>query len=167
MIGRGNYFNRGNLTRLQHGRIVAQTLAILRSLHPDWSEADFQAIRTDLKASLPPFEAGTIAGQVTNATAGRVADRLNLSGPSYVVDAASASSLVALDLGAQALVERRADVALVGGVYLASDVDFPLVFTRLGALSRRGVGPTLHSLGGWNVARGRRRGRRPQAAGRC
>ena len=29
IIGRGNYFNRGNLTRLQHGRIVAQTLAIL------------------------------------------------------------------------------------------------------------------------------------------
>ncbi|MEO6811335.1 MAG: beta-ketoacyl synthase N-terminal-like domain-containing protein, partial [Isosphaeraceae bacterium] len=31
VIGRGNYFNRGNLTRLQHGRIVAQTLAILQT----------------------------------------------------------------------------------------------------------------------------------------
>src|SRR5205823_14121361 len=29
VIGRGNYFNRGNLTRLQHGRMAAQTLAIL------------------------------------------------------------------------------------------------------------------------------------------
>ena len=26
VIGRGNYFNRGNLIRLQHGRIVAQTV---------------------------------------------------------------------------------------------------------------------------------------------
>ena len=34
VIGRGNYFNRGNLTRLQHGRIVAQTLAILRVAPP-------------------------------------------------------------------------------------------------------------------------------------
>ena len=75
---------------------------------------------------------------MTNATAGRVADRLDLAGASFVVDAASASSLVALDLGARALVDRRADLALVGGVYLAADVDFPMVFRQLGALSRSG-----------------------------
>ncbi len=40
----GAGFNRGNLTRLQHGRIVAQTLALLRELHPDWDEAVFEAI---------------------------------------------------------------------------------------------------------------------------
>ncbi len=138
VIGRGNYFNRGNLTRLQHGRIVAQTLSILRALHPTWSDADLESVRRDLKASLPPFEAGTIPGQITNAVSGRVAARLDLTGASYVVDAASASSLVALDLGARALVERRADMAIVGGVYLQPDVDFPMVFTRLGALSKRG-----------------------------
>jgi acyl transferase domain-containing protein/phosphopantetheinyl transferase len=138
VIGRGNYFNRGNLARLQHGRIVAQTLGILRALHPEWTDADLDAARADLKACLPPFEAGTIAGQVTNATAGRVANRLDISGASFVVDAASASSLVAVDLGARALVERRADLAIVGGVYLQPDVDFPMVFCQLGALSRRG-----------------------------
>ncbi len=50
VIGRGNYFNRGNLTRLQHGRITAQTLAILSTLHPEWSEADREAVRAELKA---------------------------------------------------------------------------------------------------------------------
>jgi acyl transferase domain-containing protein/phosphopantetheinyl transferase len=138
VIGRGNYFKRGNLTRLQHGRIVAQTLAILRDLHPDWTEADFESIRADLKASLPPFGPATIPGQLTNATAGRIANRLDLRGASYVVDAASASALVALDLGARALVDRRADLALVGAVYLSADVDFPMVFCQLGALSRTG-----------------------------
>ena len=138
IVGRGNYFNRGNLTRLQHGRIVAQTLAILESLHPEWTEADRQAVRFDLKAGLPPFDAATVPGQLTNATAGRVANRLDLSGASYVVDAASASSLVALDLGARSLLGRRADLALVGGVYLEADVDFPLVFRQLGALSHSG-----------------------------
>lgn len=138
IIGRGNYFNRGNLTRLQHGRIVAQTIALLRDLHPDWDEATLEAIRADLKASLPPFEPATITGQLTNATAGRVANRLDLTGASYVIDAASASSLVALDQGTRTLVDRRADLALVGGVYLAADVDFPMVFCQLGALSRQG-----------------------------
>ena len=138
VVARGNYFNRGNLTRLSHGRILAQTLAILESLHPEWTDADRHAVRADLQASLPPFEAATIPGQLTNATAGRVADRLDLLGASYVVDAASASALVALDLAARSLKERRADLALVGAVYLEADVDFPLVFDRLGALSQTG-----------------------------
>ncbi len=138
VIGRGNYFNRGNLTRLQHGRILAQTLTLLRDLHPEWSDADFEAIRADLKAKLPPFEPATIPGQVTNATAGRVANRFDISGASYVIDAASASSMVALDLGARALIERRADLALVGAVYIGCDVDFPMVFSQLGALSKTG-----------------------------
>jgi acyl transferase domain-containing protein/phosphopantetheinyl transferase (holo-ACP synthase) len=138
IVGRGNYFNRGNLTRLQHGRIVAQTLAVLESLHPEWTEADREAVRFDLKASLPPFGPATVPGQLTNATAGRVANRLDLSGASFVVDAASASSLVALDLGARSLVEHRSDLALIGGVYLEADVDFPLVFRQLGAMSKSG-----------------------------
>ena len=139
MIGRGNYFNRGNLTRLQHGRMIAQTLSILAALHPEWSEADREADPSRSRASLPPFEAATIPGQLTNATAGRLAHRLDLSGASFVVDAASASSLVALDLAARALVERRADLAIAGGVYLEADVDFPLVFRQLNALSRSGT----------------------------
>ncbi|WZO96124.1 beta-ketoacyl synthase N-terminal-like domain-containing protein [Isosphaeraceae bacterium EP7] len=139
VIGRGNYFNRGNLTRLQHGRIAAQTVAVARALRPDLSEAELDALKADLKAGLPPFDAATIPGQLTNATAGRVANRLDLRGASFVVDAASASSLVALDLAARALAEGRADLAIAGGVYVQSDVDFPLVFSRLGALSRSGV----------------------------
>ena len=139
VVGRGNYFNRGNLTRLQHGRIVAQTAGLLAALHPEWTADELDLLRRDLKSSLPPFEAATIPGQLTSATSGRLSDRLNLSGASLVVDAASASSLAALDLGCRALREERADLALVGGVYIEADVDFPLVFSRLGALSKTGA----------------------------
>ena len=95
VIGRGNYFNRGNLTRLQHGRMIAQTLSILAALHPDGPRPTGKPSAPISAASLPPFEAATIPGQLTNATAGRLAHRLDLSGASFVVDAASASSLVA------------------------------------------------------------------------
>lgn len=139
VIGRGNYFNRGNLTRLQHGRIVAQTVAILRTLHPEWPEHQFDTVRADLKASLPPFSPATIPGQLTNATAGLVANRLNLTGSTYVIDAASASALVALESAARALVDRRCNLALVGAIFLAVDIDFPMVFSQLGALSRGGL----------------------------
>jgi len=139
VVGRGNYFNRGNLTRLQHGRIVAQTAGLLAALHPEWTPNELDLLREDLKSSLPPFEAATIPGQLTSATSGRLADRLNLTGASLVVDAASASSLAALDLGCRSLREGRADLALVGGVYIEADVDFPMVFSRLGALSKTGA----------------------------
>jgi acyl transferase domain-containing protein/phosphopantetheinyl transferase len=139
VIGRGNYFNRGNLTRLQHGRMIAQTVSLLGALHPEWSDADRQAVAADLRKSLPPFEAATIPGQLTNATAGRLAHRFDLSGASFVVDAASASSLVALDLAIKALSSRCADLAIAAGVYLEADVDFPLVFRQLNALSRSGT----------------------------
>ena len=138
VVGRGNYFNRGNLTRLQHGRVLEQTLGLLRSLHPEWTDADIHAIRSDLRGSLPPFESATIPGQLTNAVAGRVADRFDLEGASFTVDAASASAMVAVDLGVQALLDRRADLALVGGVYLEADVDFSMIFARLGVLSKSG-----------------------------
>lgn len=138
VIGRGNYFNRGNLLRLQHGRIAAQTVGLLAAIHPEWTADDLERIRQDLKSSLPPFEAATIPGQLTNATAGRLAHQFDLSGASFVVDAASASALVALDLGSRALIERRADLVLVGGVYLEADVDFPLVFRQLNLLSPSG-----------------------------
>jgi acyl transferase domain-containing protein/phosphopantetheinyl transferase len=139
VIGRGNYFNHGNLSRLHHGRMIAQTVSLLAALHPEWSPEERQAIADDLRGSLPPFEAATIPGQLTNATAGRLAHRFDLSGASFVVDAASASSLVALDLAIRALKTRRADLAIAGGVYLEADVDFPLVFRQLNVLSRSGT----------------------------
>ncbi len=138
IVGRGNYFNRGNLTRLQHGRIIEQTVAILQSVHPEWTEADLDEIRDDLRSKLPPFEAATIPGQLTNATAGRVADRFNFRGASYVIDAASASALVALEHAGRALGSGRVDMVVVGAVYVQPDVDFPMVFSQLRGLSQSG-----------------------------
>ena len=131
IVGRGNYFNRGNLTRLQHGRIVAQTVVDPGVAAPGMVRvSDREEIRFNLKASLPPFESGDrarTAHQRDGRSGGQAAR--SLAGASYVVDAASASSLVALDLGAKAHWPKKGPtLSLVGGVYLEADVDFPLVF---------------------------------------
>ena len=82
ILGKGTYLNRGNLSVLQHGAIVDQTLAILKRLHPEFTAADIQLIRQDLKRSLPPFNADTAPGLIPNIIAGRIANRLDLMGPS-------------------------------------------------------------------------------------
>ena len=166
IIGRGNYFNRGNLTRLQHGRIVAQTLAILESLHPEWSEADREAIRHDLKASLPPFGPATIPGQLTNATAGRVANRLDLSGASYVVDAASA--FVARGAGSGGSKSGRAAIRPRSRRRRLSRSGrrFPAGLPPAWRDVRVGPIAPVRERCRWDALRRRRGGDRPQAQGR-
>ncbi|PYQ19622.1 MAG: 6-deoxyerythronolide-B synthase, partial [Acidobacteria bacterium] len=137
ILGKGTYLNRGNLSVLQHGAIVDQTLAILKSLHPELGEDDLQLIRRDLKRNLPPFNADTAPGLIPNIIAGRIANRLDLMGPSYTLDAACASSLVALEAAVGGLRRREYDMALVGGVHVGTPGPVLMLFCQLGALSRR------------------------------
>ena len=90
ILGKGTYINRGNLTMVQHSLMVDQTLQALKTLHPELTEEDLQLIRQDLKSRLPPFNAETAAAMVPNIVAGRIANRLELMGPSYTEDAACA-----------------------------------------------------------------------------
>jgi acyl transferase domain-containing protein len=97
ILGKGTYLNRGNLSVVQHGRMVDQTMDVVRGLHPELTHSDLAEIREDLKRRFPPFSADTAPGLIPNIIAGRIANRLDLMGPNYTVDAACASSLVAVE----------------------------------------------------------------------
>jgi acyl transferase domain-containing protein len=137
ILGKGTYLNRGNFIVAQHGIIVDQTMSVLTSMRPDLGAEDLAEIRRELKASLPPFTADTVPGLVPNIIAGRIANRLDLMGPSYTVDAACASSLVALEHAVRGLVAGDLDMALVGGSHVVTPVPVLMLFCQLGALSRR------------------------------
>ncbi len=57
-----------------------------------------------------------------NLAASRVANRLDLRGPAYTVDAACASSLIAVDHAVRELATGRCDVVLAGGVHHCHDI---------------------------------------------
>ena len=137
ILGRGTFLNRGNVTALQHGHVVNQTLTILKELHPEYSDTELQAIKRKLKETLPPFNAETAPSLVSNVMCGRIANRLGLMGPNYAVDAACASSLIAVDLGIRELLSRQCDMALVGGVSVSIPPIVHMVFCQLNALSHR------------------------------
>ncbi|HVE24403.1 MAG TPA: beta-ketoacyl synthase N-terminal-like domain-containing protein, partial [Sporichthya sp.] len=63
------------------------------------------------------------------------ANRLDLAGPAYTVDAACASSLIAIDHAVRDLASGRCDVVLAGGVHHCHDITFWSGFNLLGALS--------------------------------
>lgn len=137
VIGKGTYINRGNLSMVQHGVMVDQTLDIVRSLHPEFGERELAAIRRELKKHLPPFNPDAASGLIPNIIAGRIANRLDLMGPSYTVDAACASSLIAVQVAMRDLLTQECDLALVGGAQITTPIPIFTLFCQLEALSRR------------------------------
>ncbi|MDR3059125.1 MAG: SDR family NAD(P)-dependent oxidoreductase [Prevotella sp.] len=92
----------------------------------------------ELKNSLPRLNEDSFAGVLSNVISGRIANRLNLGGRNYTVDAACASSLAALDLGCQELSSNRSDMVLLGGTDLHNGINDFLMFSCTHALSRKG-----------------------------
>jgi acyl transferase domain-containing protein len=139
IVGRGTYINRAYTNQLHHCLVIDQTIRLLKELHPQHTEGDLQRIKETLKAGLAPFEADTAPGLVPNVMTGRIANRLDFMGPNYTIDAACASSLIALDLAVQDLRSGRCDLSLVGGANVATAAPTFMLFCQLNALSRNGT----------------------------
>jgi acyl transferase domain-containing protein len=137
IVGRGTYINRGVTNSFQHTVVVEQTLEILKELHPDYTERELQEIKKKLKESLPPFNGETVSSLVPNILTGRIANRLDLMGTNYLVDAACASSLVAVEHGMRDLISGKCDLALVGGVNASIPPTMLVIFSQINALSRK------------------------------
>jgi acyl transferase domain-containing protein/NAD(P)H-dependent flavin oxidoreductase YrpB (nitropropane dioxygenase family)/NAD(P)-dependent dehydrogenase (short-subunit alcohol dehydrogenase family) len=87
---------------------------------------------------LPEWTEDSFPGILLNVTAGRVANRFDLGGVNYTVDAACASSLAAVYLGVQELEAGTSDVAIVGGADTVQNPFAFLCFSKTHALSPRG-----------------------------
>src|SRR5581483_5182982 len=136
VLGKGTYLNGGNAIAVQRGLVVSQTLALLKQLRPEYTEEELELLREEMKRALPPIGPETVPGLIPNIIVGRIANRLDLMGPSYTVDAACASSLVAIQLAMRDLLDGACDLALAGGSQVWMPVPTLNVFCQLGALSR-------------------------------
>ncbi|MEO7112765.1 MAG: polyketide synthase, partial [Polyangiaceae bacterium] len=136
VLGRGNYAGAGRNRLNDYVRTAAQIVTALRALLPHVSEEDLARVKDEFQSQLEPVGADCAIGLVPNLTASRISSRLDLHGPAFTVDAACASSLVAVDHACAELVSGRSDMMICGGVQLCHDETFWSVFTQLGALSR-------------------------------
>lgn len=139
ILGRGGYYNAGIVRLDQRVRVAEQVCLTLREVVPGISAEQVERVRDAFRQELGPEHPEAMIGLVPNLTASRIANRLDLQGPAYTVDAACASSLVAVDQAVHELRSGRCDVVLAGGSHHCHDVTFWSVFTQLGALSRSGT----------------------------
>lgn len=97
-----------------------------------------QILKALYEHELPKWTEDSFPGFLNNVVAGRVANRFDLRGPNFTVDAACASSLAALDVGMRQLRSGDADVALVGAVDGTNGSVGFMAFAQTYALSPRG-----------------------------
>jgi acyl transferase domain-containing protein/NAD(P)H-dependent flavin oxidoreductase YrpB (nitropropane dioxygenase family) len=91
-----------------------------------------------LDAALPELTEDSFPGLLTNVIAGRIANRLDLGGVNFTVDAACASSLAAVDAAVKELAARTSDMVLCGGADLHNGINDYLLFAAVHALSPSG-----------------------------
>ncbi|SMB25369.1 Modular polyketide synthase [Sterolibacterium denitrificans] len=139
IIGRGNYLSAGTLRLEQHVRLVQQLLQTLQELFPALAEEQLQAVREQIRSKLDYYGPDVAIGMIPNLVASRLANRLDLQGPAYTVDAACASSLLAIEQACESLRVRQTDMMLAGGLHFTHDLTFWATFCQLGALSRSQV----------------------------
>ncbi|MGH3981996.1 MAG: SDR family NAD(P)-dependent oxidoreductase [Pseudonocardiaceae bacterium] len=92
----------------------------------------------ELDEQLPELTEDSFPGMLANVIAGRVANRLDLGGANYTVDAACASSLAAVDVACKELTSHTSDVVLCGGADLHNGINDYLLFSSVHALSPTG-----------------------------
>ncbi|MFI9383440.1 type I polyketide synthase [Kutzneria sp. NPDC052558] len=84
------------------------------------------------------IEPYTSSGTAHSTAAGRISYLLGLRGPSVAIDAACASSLVAVHLACQSLNSDECDIALAGGANVLVTPDASLSYSQWGMLSSTG-----------------------------
>ncbi|MET8975651.1 beta-ketoacyl synthase N-terminal-like domain-containing protein [Streptomyces sp. NPDC004539] len=135
VLGRGGYLTPGLVRLDQRVRTAGQLVRTLGELLPELSGGQLERVREAFTERLGPDSPEAAIGLVPNLAASRVASRLDLRGPAYTVDAACASSLVAVDQAVGELASGRCDLMLAGGVHHCHDITLWSVFSQLRALS--------------------------------
>ncbi|MHC5908716.1 beta-ketoacyl synthase N-terminal-like domain-containing protein, partial [Streptomyces sp. S6] len=108
--------------------------ATLRAVLPSY----YGEVPPALDGQLPRLTEDSFPGMLANVVSGRIANRLDLGGANYTVDAACASSLAAVDVACKELLSGTSDVVLCGGADLHNGINDYALFSSVHALSPTG-----------------------------
>ncbi|MQY08230.1 beta-ketoacyl synthase N-terminal-like domain-containing protein [Actinomadura macrotermitis] len=155
VIGRGGYITPGVARFDTRVRTSHQLAGVLGELLPDLGADRVEEIRRAFCDRLGPDGPDSSAGLVPSFAAARIANRFDLRGPAYTLDAACASSLLAVEHAVRALRSGQCDAMLAGAVHHAHHATLWSVFNRLRALSPSGrIRPFDRSADGTLLAEG-------------
>ncbi|MFG2989014.1 beta-ketoacyl synthase N-terminal-like domain-containing protein [Streptomyces sp. NPDC048257] len=135
VLGRGGFMGVATARLDQRVRTAHQLAQTLRELAPELGERRIAEVRSAFQDALGPERPDASIGLVPSFTAARTANRLDFRGPAYTLDAACASSLLAVDQAVALLAAGRCDAVVAGAVHHCHIATLWSVFTQLRALS--------------------------------
>ncbi|MFE2479422.1 beta-ketoacyl synthase N-terminal-like domain-containing protein [Streptomyces sp. NPDC059389] len=135
VLGRGGFMGVATARLDQRVRTAHQLAQTLRELAPELGERRIGEVRAAFQDALGPERPDASIGLVPSFTAARTANRLDFRGPAYTLDAACASSLLAVDQAVGLLAGGRCDAVVAGAVHHCHIATLWSVFTQLRALS--------------------------------
>ncbi|MEV0992551.1 beta-ketoacyl synthase N-terminal-like domain-containing protein [Streptomyces sp. NPDC049949] len=135
VLGRGGFMGVATARLDQRVRTAHQLAQTLRELAPELGERRIGEVRAAFQEALGPERPDASIGLVPSFTAARTANRLDFRGPAYTLDAACASSLLAVDQAVGLLAGGRCDAVVAGAVHHCHIATLWSVFTQLRALS--------------------------------
>ncbi|MCP4670814.1 MAG: polyketide-type polyunsaturated fatty acid synthase PfaA, partial [Desulfobacula sp.] len=112
--------------------------------HPIWKKAledsgisdeKKEEVMERIQGDYVQWQENSFPGLLGNVVAGRIANRLNLSGTNTVTDAACASSLSAIHTAVMELAAGKCDISITGGVDALNDIFMHMCFSKTGVLS--------------------------------
>ncbi len=124
----------GGAAQLAMGYAFRSYLPMLDAVIPAAGQRAIDSCR----GLLPEWTEDSFPGFLLNVTAGRIANRFNLGGANYTVDAACGSSLAAAALAVRELETGAADMMILGGVDTVQNPFTYLAFSKTQAFSPRG-----------------------------
>lgn len=135
ILGYAPYLDAANVNWVQHGIVIDQTLDLIRRCFPHGGTQEFETLRQHLQASLPAFDSRNTMGLFHHMIATRIAQRFDIQGAAFAVNAACASTPVALRAALDELLTGRADVVITGGMAGVLSPQVLMPFNLLGYLS--------------------------------
>ena len=146
-------------------------LTALRAYFPEYAEElrqapTFAALGSDVRTAIldemlagvrnrfPDITEDTMPGELGNIIAGRIANLYDFHGPNFIVDAACASALAAIDAAIEGLEQGDYDSVLTGGVDSNMGVPSFIKFCKIGALSASGTRPYHEGADGFVMGEG-------------
>lgn len=143
VIGRGDHPHRGLWAGLQGGMGFELIRELLLERPDLFTKAQVDSLVDGLVQRMKPSASAPslAANLVSNVISGMVANRLDLQGPNFLVDAACTSAIVAIQQAVHSLYADESDLMLVGASQATMEVPIIQMFSWIGAIAKHDAQP--------------------------
>ena len=139
IIGRGSIPGLLQMRAIDIIRSARQFTTLLNSVMPELTDKDLETIKTAYQTLQGRYQADIATGSMPNLIASLIANRFDMHGPAYTIDAACGSGIVAINHSIALLRSGQCDVAVAGAMHAGQTAMFWGTFDMLGALSHKQV----------------------------